>query len=134
MKERHSTARILPIALTAIALSMHMVAAGENEKPEWKGAIETPGRITETRMVALAEIPLDQAIHTALKKVAGKPIKAELESEDGYLIYGVEIVTPEEKVVEVILDPSSGRILNIEDERAEHRDALDRENDARRKA
>ncbi len=128
-KERHNIAGIALVALTAIALPLQMVGAEENDKPEWKVSIEATDHVAETRMVELAKIPLEHAIRTALEKVAGKPVKAELESEDGYLIYAVEIVTPEGKVMEVILDPTDGKVLSVEDESAEQDGAADKESD-----
>ena len=105
-------------ALTVLAAAILLSRAPEGETPEWKGTIKAEEKISEVGMADLAKIPLDQALTKALEKVPGKPVKAEVESEDGCLIYGVEIVTADKELKEVILNPADGKVLAVEDEAA----------------
>ena len=97
-------------------------AAGDSEI-EWRGSIRANKDLPEARLAEMAKIGLGDALSTALTKQPGKAIKAELESEDGYLIYGVEIVTTDGNVEEVILDPADGKVLAMEDETNEAKNA-----------
>ena len=45
----------------------------------------------EAGFAEMAKISFDSAMNEALKAVPGKVVKAELENENGYLVYGVEI-------------------------------------------
>ena len=48
-------------------------------------------------------------------------MKTELEDENGFLVYGIEIVTADKTVMDVKVDAGSGKVLAME------RDALDDE-------
>ncbi len=59
------------------------------------------------------QITIDQAIEIALNKFHGTIHEVELEEEDGQLVYEVEIKQSENKKVEVIINPYSGKIESI---------------------
>ncbi len=63
---------------------------------------------------ALAKIPFELALKTALNAVPGDIIKAELEVEDGNLMYSFEIVTHQKVVMEVEIDAGDGKVLDID--------------------
>ena len=79
---------------------------GKGKKDEMKEAVE---------MAAAAKVTIDQAIKTASEKVSGKVIEAELEKEHGKLLWEVEIVTPENTLMEVHIDATTGAVIDIED-------------------
>ena len=56
----------------------------------------------------------------ALKAVPGKVIKAELENEDGYLVYGVEYARADRQISGVKVDAGNGKVLKIETDRKDH--------------
>ena len=62
----------------------------------------------------LAKVSLEEAVKAALTKVPGKAVKAELDREDGYLIYEVKIVSPDKKEHEVMVDAGTKEILKSE--------------------
>ena len=68
-------------------------------------------------MAAAAQVTIDEAIKTALEKVPGKVIEAELEDKHHTLVWEVEIVTPENKVMEVHIDAKTGTVIDIEEEK-----------------
>ncbi|MGC8791687.1 MAG: PepSY domain-containing protein, partial [Desulfurella sp.] len=47
----------------------------------------------EANYANLASVNIDQAVASALKAQPGQVIKAGLENEDGYLVWGVEIAS-----------------------------------------
>ncbi len=68
----------------------------------------------EAGFPGMAKIPLDSAVNEALKAVPGKVVKAELENENGYLVYGVEIAKADRQIADVKVDAGNGKVLKIE--------------------
>jgi len=68
----------------------------------------------EAEYASMATISLDSAIKTALNQVPGKVLKAELENENGYLVYGVEIVKADKQIADVKVDAGNGKILKVD--------------------
>jgi uncharacterized membrane protein YkoI len=80
---------------------------------------------TEADFPDMARLTADQAGQNALAAVQGKILKTSLENENGYLVYGVEIVTADKAVMEVKVDAGSGKVLatnpdEADDEGHEH--------------
>lgn len=62
---------------------------------------------------ALAKITAEQARSVAISRVGGTAQKAELENEDGNLVYSVEVKTPQ-GTKDVKVDAGNGRVLHVE--------------------
>jgi uncharacterized membrane protein YkoI len=69
-------------------------------------------------MAAAAKVTIDQAIKTTSDKVAGTVIEAELETKHNKLIWEVEVVTAENKVMEVHIDADTGDVIDVKEEKA----------------
>ncbi len=69
-------------------------------------------------------VTMEEAIKTATTQFPGKVLEAELESEDGKVIYEVEIVNATGEIREVEIDAQSGKILSseLEDQDAHEKD------------
>jgi uncharacterized membrane protein YkoI len=76
-------------------------------------------RTGKAEMAAAAKVTIDQAIKTALDKVPGKVIEADLETKHNKLIWEVEVVTAQNKVMEVHIDADTGAVIDVEEEKAE---------------
>ncbi|HSA84563.1 MAG TPA: PepSY domain-containing protein [Nitrospira sp.] len=72
----------------------------------------------KAEMAAAATVTIDQAVKTASEKVSGKVIEAELEHKHNKLVWEVEVVTAENKVMEVHIDAESGAVIDVEEETA----------------
>ena len=72
---------------------------------------------SKIEMAASATITIDEAIKTASEKLAGKIIEAELERKHDKLVWEVEVVTAEHKVMEVHIDAQTGVVIDIEEEK-----------------
>lgn len=108
MKQRSFTMFALPILLAAGTLGAAGIAFGdENEK---NGKAE---------MADAAKVTADQAVKTALDKVPGKVIEAELEKKHNKLVWEVEVLTADKKVMEVHIDADTGAVIDVEEEKAE---------------
>ena len=68
-------------------------------------------------MAAAAKVTIDEAIKTASEKLAGKIIEAELEQKHNKLVWEVEVVTTENKVMEVHIDAETGAVIDVEEEK-----------------
>jgi uncharacterized membrane protein YkoI len=83
---------------------------GKGKKDEVKETVE---------MAATAKVTIEQAIKTASAKVEGKVVEAELERKRDKLVWEVEVVTAENKVMEVHIDAESGAVIDVEEEKPE---------------
>ncbi|WNM62128.1 PepSY domain-containing protein [Candidatus Nitrospira neomarina] len=59
-------------------------------------------------------VTMEEAINTATTQFPGKLLEAEMESEDGKVIYEVEIVNAAGEIREFEIDAQSGKILSSE--------------------
>lgn len=112
------------IAATAFAATTALVAVAAF------AATRQPEPDDDYAALSAAKITLTQAITAAEQHVQGRAIKAELENENGKLVYEVEVVK-QNMATDVKVDSADGRILSAkadpqdEDrghERGEHHD------------
>ena len=106
------------LGILAVAIGAMLVLNG----PVWsdekgKGKKNESKEIVE--MVAKAKVTIDQAIKTATEKVSGKVVEAELEKKHNTLVWEVEVVTAENKVMEIHIDAESGAVIGVEEEKPE---------------
>lgn len=103
------------VGMMAVAIGVLLVLNG----PAWsdqKGKGKKDESKETVEMAAKAKVTIDQAIKTALEKVPGKVVEAELEKKHDTLVWEVEVVTAENKVMEVHIDAESGAVIDVEDE------------------
>jgi len=79
---------------------------------------------TEADFPALTKLTVYQAIHKALEVVQGNVLKTELENEDSFLVYDVEVVTADKAIMEIEVDAGSGKVLAVKRDKM---DGADRE-------
>jgi uncharacterized membrane protein YkoI len=77
---------------------------------------------SEAEFPSIAKISMDQAVQQALASVQGQVLKTELEGENGFLVYGVEVVTADKAIVDVKVDAGSGKVLAMERDKADDED------------
>ena len=97
------------------ALAISLLAAGitfadSDEVEITTGTIHITAQ-PESEFPAMAKITLDQAMKTALETVQGRILKAELEAENGFLVYSVEVAAPDNTITDVKIDAGSGAVL-----------------------
>lgn len=98
------------ICLTAVLVGpVWSDEKGKGKKDEVKAAIE---------MAATAKVTIDQAIKTASEKVSGKVIEAELEKKHNKLVWEVEVLTADKKLMEVHIDAETGSVIDVEEEKS----------------
>jgi uncharacterized membrane protein YkoI len=76
---------------------------------------------------SLAKITLQQTTTIASNAQSGNISKAELQNEDGFLVYNVVVVSQDKKIHELKVDAGNGSILRIDvdsaDREAEHEES-----------
>ena len=65
-------------------------------------------------LVKDAKVTAEQAIKTAMEKVPGTVVEAELEKKHGKTIWEVEILGADGKVTEVHIDAANGTVIDTE--------------------
>jgi hypothetical protein len=101
----------------AIAIVPPVILKAEDPKETpIQGSIRLPDEGNQEAAHAnLATIPVQTAINTAVGSQGGTVLRAELQNEDGFLVYNVELVVPgDKKVHEVKVDAGTGKILRID--------------------
>ncbi|GAB6906846.1 Peptidase propeptide and ypeb domain protein [Desulfosarcina cetonica] len=76
----------------------------------------------EADFPSMAKISMDQATQKALAAVNGQVLKTELEDENGFLVYGVEVVSADKSIMEVKVDAGSGKVLATERDKKDEED------------
>lgn len=86
---------------------------GEEREAAIRSSVQVPSE--ESQIAGLARVTIEQALETAREATPGVVIAAELENEDGSLVWTVETVSGAE-IREVTIDAGNRRILANERE------------------
>lgn len=90
-----------------------IIAAGVATAAGLAYAKESSGSKNEAMAdLAKAKISLGQAVATAETQAGGRATKAELDGEGGVVAFKVEVVTPDNKVMDVKIDANDGKVLS----------------------
>jgi uncharacterized membrane protein YkoI len=73
-------------------------------------------------LVKDAKVTAEQAIKTAMDKVPGTVVEAELEKKHGKTVWEVEILGADGKVTEVHIDAAEGTVIDTEAKKEKHED------------
>jgi uncharacterized membrane protein YkoI len=125
MKRKTMTA-ISGLFLTALII----IGAVSAQQTKHTGSVQVKN-VDEAGFAELAKIPFESAVNAALKAVPGKVLKVELENENGYLVYGVEIAKADRQIADVKIDAGDGKVLKIETDQkdSEGHEGEDSDND-----
>ncbi|HZC35843.1 MAG TPA: PepSY domain-containing protein [Chthoniobacterales bacterium] len=105
--------------LMAAAFPVISKAEDPKETPI-QGTIRLPDQGNQkAAQAALAKISIQQAINAAASKQAGTVHRVELQNEDGFLVYNVELVSADNKLHEVKVDAGNGNILRVDSNSSE---------------
>jgi uncharacterized membrane protein YkoI len=107
-------------AVIAVSAPVLLKAEDPQEKPIQgsQGSIRLPNEANqEAAQADLASITAEQAVATAKSSPqgsGGKLLRVELQNEDGFLVYNVELVSPDKKVCEIKVDAGANTILRVD--------------------
>ncbi len=88
------------------------------------GALAATAPDNDALGIAEAKTSLTQAIAAAEQQIGGKASRAEYERHQGHWVFEVEIVNGNQ-VMNVQVDPSSGKVLAATEDQADHEDQED---------
>lgn len=72
--------------------------------------------LAEQAVTRGAILPLAEVLTIVASLHPGDVIEVELEEEDGVMVYELEIVTPEGRLLEIEVEAATGRVLDVETE------------------
>ena len=104
------------IMIPALIVAAGMATAGGLAFARQKGGMEN----NAVADLAKAKISMNQAVAAAETQAGGKATKAELEGERGALVFNVEVVAADNKVVDVKVDANDGKVLSSKPDLADH--------------
>jgi len=110
------TIRFVVALGAAIAISISAVLRAEDPK---EIPIQGTIRLSNTQdreavLVESAKISIQQAVNAAMSRDNGAVQRVELENEDGFLVYNVELVSADKKLREIKVDAGNGNILRVD--------------------
>lgn len=105
---------------TGLAVAQSSIAKSDGSQVH-EGAVRLEKQV-EADFPLLAQITFDQAVEKALDAVQGKVLKTALENENGFLVYGVEVVTADKAVVDIKVDAGSGKVLSMDRDKADQKE------------
>jgi uncharacterized membrane protein YkoI len=100
-------------ALLAWPITAQFVFAAEKDVIE----LEDVNDDEKVRWARATKVPVTDAIKTATMRAPGQVIEAALHSIKGRLLYEVEVVTTDGKVIELYVDPQTGKLVESGDKR-----------------
>lgn len=104
MRQKSPTVLVLAMLVLAIGtMAVADSALGEGQ--------------SKVKMAAAAKVSIGEAIKTASEKVPGTVVEAELERKHNKLVWEVEVVTAEHKILEVHIDAETGAVIDVEEEK-----------------
>jgi len=128
--KKHIVALIGSSALVISLATAGIVFAHEGDSNRIKGSVPVSSQ-AEAEYPNMAKITFDQVMQSAIKSTPGKVLKVGLKEEDGFLVYRVEVVTPDQVIMEVTFDAGTGQVLATHQDKADHHDR-EREDDEQR--
>ncbi len=108
-----SLAAAVAVAAAMAAMADSRGKPAEDKEDGLKGSIAV-GKEADAKLLSMARISLADAVAAAVAKVPGKCWKAELEPEDGSLIYTIQVVTKGGEWKEIAIDAGNGKVLLVE--------------------
>jgi len=112
---------IIGSGVLIIGLAVAGASFAKSDDSDVRGGTIRLNRQAEADFPALAKLTFDQAVQKALEAVQGQVLKTELEDENGFLVYGVEVVTADKAIMDVKVDAGSGKILAMDRDRADEK-------------
>ena len=79
--------------------------------PRITGSIAVKNNVTAAEKSSLAKVEQKEANAAALKAYAGKVVKSELDEEDGFLVWEVDVVGRDGAKREILIDAGNSKIL-----------------------
>jgi len=110
---------IIGSGVLVIGLAVAGASFAKSDDSEVRGGTIRLENQVEADFPALARLTSAQAVQKALAAVQGQILKTELENENDFLVYSVEVVTADKTIMEVKVDAGSGKVLAVDRDEAD---------------
>jgi uncharacterized membrane protein YkoI len=110
---------IIGSGVLVIGLAVAGASFAKSDDSEVRGGTIRLENQVEADVPALAKLTSAQAVQKALAAVQGQILKTELENENDFLVYSVEVVTADKTIMEVKVDAGSGKVLAVDRDEAD---------------
>ncbi len=100
---------VLAVAISILSWGGTSFAGAKDRNPI-QGSIAVKGK-SKSEYLPLAKLTVQDAIAIATKTTSGKVTEAALDKEDGFLVYEVEVLMPNQTRKELLIDAGDGKIL-----------------------
>ena len=110
---------IIGSGVLATGLAVSGASFAKSDVSKVSGGTIRIEKLAEADFPSVAKLTSDQAVQMALATVPGKVLKTELENENGFLVYGVEVVTPDKTIMDIKVDAGSGKVLAMNKDKAD---------------
>ncbi|WP_167900667.1 PepSY domain-containing protein [Thermococcus sp. LS1] len=125
------TAAVIAALIMAVSIGAFAVATSNTTTSSVGSDLQSPGYVGSIKvdqydnlsegqeakaLQSLAKITPEQAKSAALSKVNGSVVKVELDNENGYLVYSVEVKTGNGIIKDVKVDAGDGKVLYVDGE------------------
>lgn len=119
MKKQTKWNTVMGSMVLAIVISFAVAGFANSADREIKNGTIRIDKESETDFPSMAKISINKAIRKAKDPVQGSILKAELENENGFLVYDVEVVSSDGVTTEVKVDAGSNEVLAVERDQAD---------------
>jgi len=101
-------------AVLAVVVSGTGRTASTGNNPDWRGSLRVEGK-TGLELVGMAALTIQRAMAIGFKESRGGRIrKAELKVEKGSLVYIVQVISPRNEAMKVVIDANTRNVLSVE--------------------
>jgi hypothetical protein len=114
---------LLIITVLGFETTAHSSASAKS-KPSIQGSIPVKGK-SKLEYSALAKISVQEAIAAAGNATSGRVIEVALDRENGFLVYEIEMIMPNQSRKELLIDAGNGKILLTKDKKISSDDEED---------
>lgn len=111
---------IKQIAMSALFVGALCLAATPAWSDKGKKGKEKEEDCNVAELVKDAKVTIDQAIKTAVEKVPGTAVEAEIEKKHDKTVWEVEILGADGKMTEVHIDAATGEVIDTEAKHEKH--------------
>jgi uncharacterized membrane protein YkoI len=115
-KTNYSAAILGTLLAFGATTAMHAAPASRATVPEepTSGSIRVGDDEPESRLVKLAKVSRADAEAAATRQVPGKVIEMELDEENQFLVWNVEVLAKDGTIMELAIDAGNGEVLAME--------------------
>ncbi len=108
--------RVMGFLLAAVLAFGSVAYAQDEDDAPVKGSIAAVKETKKEILAKMVKVSFQGALAVALKRVPGRAVDGELQVENGFLIYYIDIVGMDGKIKGVAVDAGTGAVLKVDND------------------